>query len=189
MGDTGTWSEGPRTGPEGHAALLTLAERAARTDAPHAPFDVLRLVCRWCEADEFEAAYGELFCFGCCLPMGVPDGVQEGFPGQFPWTLHPSTAPAGSTHCPDGHRVFEVAIARLLTEDHRTRTLTVVLRCPDDGRLHLHVDNARTDIAYARTGDHDTGEGTTALAPSARFGPEGAGEDQRCEPARADAGS
>ncbi|MFE2527427.1 hypothetical protein ACFXEL_24640 [Streptomyces sp. NPDC059382] len=146
------WSAGPLDKTEGRAALLRLVGTA----------EAVRLICRWCGADEFEAVGRELFCFGCCLPMGVPDGGDDGFPGQFPWNLEPSHAPLPAhtpdscefgaiRRCPVGHRVFEVALVFVPTEDRRIHRLTIGLRCPDEGWLHLYIDNARVLPAESRT--------------------------------------
>ncbi|MFF3013752.1 hypothetical protein [Streptomyces sp. NPDC057939] len=39
--------------------------------------------------------------------------------------------------------MFETAIAVALTAGRRICGLTVALRCPDDGLLHLYINNAR----------------------------------------------
>ncbi|MFJ3835476.1 hypothetical protein ACIPY6_08145 [Streptomyces sp. NPDC090054] len=161
MGSGDAWSAGPLDGTEGRAVLLRLVGTV----------EAVLLICRWCGSEEFEAVERELFCFGCCLPMGVPDGWEEGFPGQFPWNLEPSRAPLpartpGSSEpgenrrCPEGHRVFEVALAVVLTNDRRIHGLTVGLRCPDDGWLHLYIDNARVLPAESRPHESEAAGGS-----------------------------
>lgn len=147
MGRGDGWRPGPEA--EGREALLRLVRVATRSDRVEA----LMIVCTMCGSEEFELN-GECWCVGCCLPLGVPDGREEGFPGQYAWRLEPSEAPLPSSlsgpwskpedvRCPEGHDVFETAVAVALTEDRRICGLSVGLRCPDDGLLTLYVNNAR----------------------------------------------
>ena len=111
------------------------------------------LVCPTCGSQEFELN-GECWSFGCCLPLGVPNGWEDGFPGQYAWRLEPSGAPLPPAlrgpgnppervRCADGHNVFEAAVAVALTTDRRICGLSLGLRCRDDGLLHLYINNAR----------------------------------------------
>ncbi|WP_405982781.1 hypothetical protein [Streptomyces sp. NBC_00158] len=148
MGSGNTWWAGPSGKTEGREALLRMMRRGGEHAEP------ALVVCRWCGADEFEVVARECFCVGCCLPLGVPNGWEDGFPGQFPWRLEPTAAPLPPATpgprirreevcwCPGGHGVFETAVAYAL-EDGRVRGLTVGLRCPEDGTMHLYIDDAR----------------------------------------------
>ncbi|KOV13768.1 hypothetical protein ADK90_36740 [Streptomyces sp. XY413] len=111
--------------------------------------------CAMCgaEEEEFEAAKGECFCVGCCLPLGITDG--EVHPAAYPWRLEPSGVPlppaspgpgfeaSDLPRCPAGHDVFHVAVALALAADGAVRGITVGLWCPEDGASCLYVDDAR----------------------------------------------
>ncbi|WP_330301317.1 hypothetical protein [Streptomyces sp. NBC_00503] len=152
MGSGNMWNAGPRGRAEGRESLVRLTSRAARV-GPYEQAAAVLIVCSMCGSDEFEVVAAECFCFGCCLPLGVPDG-SELLPGSYPWKLEPSEVPL-PTHtpgpfrpeevcwCPARHGVFEVAIAFGLDADGRVAGLSVGLRCPEDGGLLLHIDNAR----------------------------------------------
>ncbi|AZM92781.1 hypothetical protein D1J60_33685 [Streptomyces sp. W1SF4] len=157
MGSEGIWTAGPTDEAEGGRALLRTVSRAAeQSEGDAGAAETVFVVCRWCGAQEFEVVARECFCYGCCLPLGVSDGWEDGFPGQHPWRLEPSYTPLPPStpgprilpeevcRCPQGHGVFETAISFTLTDDQRIRSLSVGLRCPDDGYLHLYIDNART---------------------------------------------
>ncbi|MCY0932428.1 hypothetical protein OTB20_41065 [Streptomyces sp. H27-H1] len=153
MGSGNLRSVGPVGEVEGREALLQMVRGAARSESDRQA-EAVFVVCRWCGAEEFEVVARECFCFGCCLPLGVRDGVEEGFPGQYWWRLEPPDTllpactpglqilPEEVCRCPEGHGVFELAIGFTRGVDHRIRRLSVGLRCPEDGGLHLYIDNA-----------------------------------------------
>ncbi|MFG2833493.1 hypothetical protein ACGFYE_00730 [Streptomyces zaomyceticus] len=155
MESTRAWSDGPVGDDAGDGALGRLlgggavggADRRIVTGA---------LVCRYCDWHEFEVTASECFCVGCCLPVGVQDGdLYESRGGdphagsdQVAWRWEPSAVPvpgnpAAVIRCPAGHDLFQVAAAFTLGEDGLVRRLSVGLRCPVDGALHLFVDDVR----------------------------------------------
>ncbi|MEU9164163.1 hypothetical protein AB0D29_28335 [Streptomyces sp. NPDC048424] len=141
----------PSAGPED---VLRMVRGGARTE-PGGRVEALVAECVLCGggADEFEAAKGECFCVGCCIPLGIKDGEMR--PDAYPWTLEPTETPlppaspgpgferSDLPRCPAGHDVFQVAVALALTRDGAVRGISVGLRCPEDGALCLYVDNAR----------------------------------------------
>lgn len=148
MGSRRMWRAGPAGEAEGRDALLRSVRVATRGDRVEA----MMIVCTMCGSEQFELN-GECWCIGCCLPLGVADGREEGFPGQYGWRLESSEAPLPSSlsgpwskpedvWCPEGHGVFETAIAVALTEERRICGLSMGLRCPEDGLLTLYIDNA-----------------------------------------------
>ncbi|MER7756704.1 hypothetical protein [Kitasatospora sp. NPDC097643] len=142
--------------------MESLLRRAALRE-PHGQIVITPILCRWCDWDRFEVTAGEYFCEGCCLPVDIADGDVHGdvHAGGRPWKLAASAAsfprlreafhkPASPT-CPAGHEVFQVAVAYALAADGQVRGLSVGLRCPDDGALHLHIDNVRISAAGSET--------------------------------------
>jgi hypothetical protein len=153
MDNVSAWSTG-LVGDEvtGHGSLLTLLDRTGLT-VPDGRRVTVPIVCRYCAADEFEvsSATDEVWCVGCCLPIGIEDG--EVYSGTPEWRLVRSDVPPSGTgnavrkeaaeYCPAGHGVFLVAVAYTLAADGAVRALSVGLKCPEDGALRLHVDDAR----------------------------------------------
>ncbi|RST04333.1 hypothetical protein EF910_17460 [Streptomyces sp. WAC07149] len=139
------------TGPEDMLRMV----RGATPAEPGGHVEARVAECALCGAgaDEFEAAKGECFCVGCCIPVGITDGDVH--PPAYPWTLEPSEAPlppaspgpdfepSDLPRCPAGHEVFQTAIALAFARDGAVRGISVALRCPEDGALCLYVDNAR----------------------------------------------
>ncbi|WKV75934.1 hypothetical protein AW27_033080 [Streptomyces sp. PCS3-D2] len=154
--DHGTaWMYGTAGEPcAGPGDALLLVRRAARTE-PGGRVEALLARCVPCggEEREFEVAAGECFCVGCCIPLGIADGGVH--PSAYPWRLEPTAAPlptaspgpghapADLPQCPAGHDVFQVAVALAFTAEGTLRSISVGLRCPEDGALCLYVDNAR----------------------------------------------
>ncbi|MEU2396265.1 hypothetical protein [Streptomyces sp. NPDC007369] len=117
------------------------------------------VTCPSCGDDAYEVSRGECFCTGCCIPLGIANGLDCGpggldcHPGGFAWRLVPSAGPSpasggafvppGGPRCPDGHDVFHVAVSFALGSDGRARRLSAALRCEVDGALHLYVNDAR----------------------------------------------
>ncbi|MEV7419402.1 hypothetical protein [Streptomyces sp. NPDC089919] len=127
-----------------HEALLRLVRDTHRGKPATEP---VLVICRWCGATEFTVGDTECFCIGCCLPLGVGNGEEHGFPGQYPWRLEAGDTPipacaAQRCCCHDGHAEFELALATTPGPDHRPRTLTIALHCPQDHSLHLYLSNA-----------------------------------------------
>ncbi|MEU7114707.1 hypothetical protein [Streptomyces sp. NPDC046182] len=163
LGDT--WSAGPvGDGETGRDDLLRKVEQATR-GLPGGRVVTAVVVCERCGAggvasDEFEVWEGECFCVGCLLPI---DGDvlttafrRSGALSGVPWTLTPShtlpcpsAAPAGYLSCPEEHGVFQVAVALALDGEASVRAVSVGLRCPEDGGLHVFLDNARLDATQA----------------------------------------
>lgn len=153
------WSAGPVGGADtGREELLRVAERAARAARGLTDGQVVTaaVVCELCGSGDFDSAEfevwdGECYCVGCLLPIGVRDGdvLTRTFqrPDAPPWTLAPTKTPgmparpAEYFKCPQGHGVFQVAVALVLDGDASVRTISVGLRCPEDGGLHLFIDN------------------------------------------------
>ncbi|MEU7037453.1 hypothetical protein ABZ958_27715 [Streptomyces sp. NPDC046237] len=164
LGDT--WSAGPvGDGETGRDDLLRKVEHVAR-GLPGGRVVTAVVVCERCGAggvasDEFEVWEGECFCVGCLLPIDEDvlaasfrrSGALSGVPG----TLTPSptlpcpsaAAAAGYLSCPEGHGVFQVAVALALDPEASVRAVSVGLRCPEDGGLHVFLDNARMDATEA----------------------------------------
>ncbi|MEU9375943.1 hypothetical protein AB0D94_19445 [Streptomyces sp. NPDC048255] len=105
---------------------------------------------------EFQVWAGECYCVGCLIPIGVLDGDVHDrmFPGAgaswwrltFPDSRFPPDGPAEFSRCPAGHMVFQAAVALTLSEDGLVRGLSAGLRCPEDGGLHLFIDNAQVTL-------------------------------------------
>ncbi|MFF9016836.1 hypothetical protein ACF09C_28185 [Streptomyces sp. NPDC014870] len=146
------WGPGPvGEGDVGRDALVGVVRRSA-AGLPGGRVVVAAVVCELCgsgefASDEFEVWGGECHCIGCLLPIGVRDG--DVLPRAFgmadgrPWTLPPvdaSPEPEGYLNCPQGHGVFHVAVALVLDEAAAVRAVSVGLRCPEDGALHLFLD-------------------------------------------------
>ncbi|MDT9687103.1 hypothetical protein Q5762_01810 [Streptomyces sp. P9(2023)] len=139
-------------GGAGRADLLGTVGSAAR-GVPGGRVVTASVVCPMCgspdsESAEFEASGGECFCVACCLPIGILDGdIARAFgradASLWKLTPGPSAEPAALDSCPDGHGVFQMAVALCLDADDSVRGVTVGLRCVEDGGLHLYVDNAR----------------------------------------------
>ncbi|MFJ3582115.1 hypothetical protein ACIPPS_07750 [Streptomyces sp. NPDC090127] len=148
----GAWAAGPvGDGDTGRDALLALVEQGAR-GLPDEQVVTAAAVCELCGSGdfataEFEVRLGECYCVGCLLPIGVRDGdvLARAFqrPGSLPWRLTHMTGRPDQVTCPEGHVVFQVAVALVLDGDAAARSVSVGLRCPEDGGLHLYVDNAR----------------------------------------------
>ncbi|MEU6986649.1 hypothetical protein ABZ946_24975 [Streptomyces sp. NPDC046324] len=152
------WSAGPvgdaDTGPDD---LLRKVEQAAR-GLPGGRVVTAVVVCERCGAGgvasaEFEVWEGECFCVGCLLPIDADVLTttfrRTGALSGVPWTLTPSQtlpcpspAPAGYLSCPEGHGVFQVAVALVLDGEASVRAVSAGLRCPEDGGLRLLLDNA-----------------------------------------------
>ncbi|MFB7541742.1 hypothetical protein ACFC0N_17835 [Streptomyces zaomyceticus] len=155
MESTRAWSGGPVGDDAGDGDL----GRLLGVDAPGGADRRIvtgALACRYCDGHEFEVTASECFCVGCCLPIGVQDGDLYESPGGDPyasadralWRLEPCADPVPGDppdviRCPADHDLFQVAAAYTLGEDGRVRRLSVGLRCPVDGALHLFVDDAR----------------------------------------------
>ncbi|MFD4535853.1 hypothetical protein ACFWNL_17475 [Kitasatospora sp. NPDC058397] len=100
---------------------------------------------------QFESSADEYFCEDCCLPLGIADGdvhadgstweLAESAPSR-PRLSNAFRKPADIT-CPTGHDVFQAAVALALDADGQVRRVSVGLRCPVDGTLRLHLDNAQ----------------------------------------------
>ncbi|MGW6878443.1 hypothetical protein ACWGHA_39645 [Streptomyces xanthophaeus] len=145
----GVWSAGPVGGGDtGREELLELVGRAAK-GLTAGRVVTAAVECGPCGAEgfewaEFEVWGREYYCFGCLLPIGVLDGdVQERvLPGAGTawWRLTPEE-PAAYVKCPAGHMAFQAAVALTLSEDGQVQSLSAGLRCPEDGGLHLLLDN------------------------------------------------
>ncbi|MEV4937659.1 hypothetical protein [Streptomyces zaomyceticus] len=153
MESTRGWSDGAVGDDAGDGALGRLLGEGASGGADRR-IATGALVCRYCDRHEFEVAASECFCVGCRLPVGVQDGdlceSRDGDPSASPervlWRWEPSAVPLlGSPpaviRCPADHDLFQVAAASTLGEDGPVRRLSVGLRCPVDGALHLFVDD------------------------------------------------
>ncbi|MEU4269993.1 hypothetical protein [Streptomyces sp. NPDC026092] len=152
------WSAGPvGAGDTGRDELVRMVRGAAR-ELPGGQVVTASVVCEACSAGEFESAVyevwaGECHCWGCLLPIGVQDGDVTrvfGRASAYPWKLaptegtpDPAAEPADYFWCPEGHKVFQVAVGLVLDESASVRAMSVGLRCPEDGGLHLFIDNAR----------------------------------------------
>ncbi|MFE5805020.1 hypothetical protein [Streptomyces sp. NPDC056491] len=137
----------------GAEEVVRMVRDAARAE-PGGRVEVLVVACELCGngADGFEVAKGECFCVGCCIPVGITDG--DVYPAAYPWTLAPSEVPlppaspgpgfepSDLPECPAGDGVFQVAVALSFAQDGSVRSISVGLRCPQDGALCLYVDNA-----------------------------------------------
>ncbi|WP_223187790.1 hypothetical protein [Streptomyces sp. CBMA29] len=119
-------------------ALLSLVSEAVRCE-PGERIVTTSVVCPLCDTDTFEVAGNECFCEGCCVPAGLEDGELHSC--ELPFVLAGSVARPDPV-CPEGHDVFQVALAYGLGEDHEVRRLSVGLRCPIDGALDLLLNNA-----------------------------------------------
>ncbi|MFD7626642.1 hypothetical protein ACFV7Q_11515 [Streptomyces sp. NPDC059851] len=155
MGGGLVWIE-PEDGPgTGDDALVALAAGAvpAEWDGEVAAGSV---TCPLCGADTYEAVRGDCFCDACCIPLGIANGCDY-VPDGFAWRLVPSAGPPAASggafvpsdapglRCPVGHDVFHVAVALAFGADGRARRLSAALRCPEDGALHLYVNDARVE--------------------------------------------
>jgi hypothetical protein len=130
---------------------VSLLRGAARPEPDGQLDEITPAVCQGCGSDQFEVTATEYFCVGCCLPLGIADGEVR--PSGAAWELTAPTAPSSWTRrlfrrsaaadlaCPAGHQVFQVALAFTVTADGEVSHLSAALRCPDDGALHLHLDN------------------------------------------------
>ncbi|MFF2774639.1 hypothetical protein ACFVU3_07000 [Streptomyces sp. NPDC058052] len=134
--------------PWEHVDPVALLHRTATAPAPDERLTIAPALCPMCGWDQFEVVADECFCEGCCLPLGIEDGGVH--PNGFPWTLTPArhaaptppgAAPAVLT-CPEGHDLFEVAVACTTTPADEVRRISVALRCTEDGTASVHVDNA-----------------------------------------------
>ncbi|MFD3700826.1 hypothetical protein ACFWUZ_32660 [Streptomyces sp. NPDC058646] len=153
------WSFGPAgEAPVGQGDVVALTRRAADRRQGGQVVTV-PLVCKWCDADEFQAVAGECYCWGCLMPVGIWDGDVHPDesplkPMAYPWRLAPSDVqsspftPGSSGEagdgwaCPEGHRVFQSVVAFDLAGDGSARRISVGLRCPEDGALLLYIDDA-----------------------------------------------
>ncbi|MGW6539087.1 hypothetical protein ACWGBV_09160 [Streptomyces sp. NPDC055051] len=134
--------------------LLALLRATVTARHPDERTTITPLVCPACDWNRFEVVDDECFCEGCCLPLGIEDGGVH--PNGYPWRLspaHPHPSPASPAHpssaqpspvlaCPDGHDLFEAALALTTTPPDEPRRLSLALRCADDGTVLLHIDNA-----------------------------------------------
>ncbi|MEU2660046.1 hypothetical protein ABZ615_32595 [Streptomyces sp. NPDC007325] len=121
--------------------LVALLRGTVHAHHPDERITITPLVCPACGWNRFEVVADECFCEGCCLPLGVEDGGVH--PNGYPWRLtpaHPDPSPVFA--CPDGHDLFEAALALTTTPRDEPRRLSLALRCTDDGTGFLHIDNA-----------------------------------------------
>lgn len=118
--------------------LLSMVSEAVRCESGEQIITRF-VVCPLCEADTFEVAGNECFCEGCCIPVGLEGGQL--YSCELSFVLAPSVARPDPV-CPEGHDVFQVALAYGLRGGHQVQRISVGLRCPIDGAQHLFHDNA-----------------------------------------------
>lgn len=121
--------------------LVALLRGTVTSHHPDERITITSLICPTCGWDQFEVVADECFCEGCCLPLGIEDGGVH--PNGHPWHLTPARPhPSGAFACPDGHDLFEAALALTTTPAAEPRRLSLALRCTADDTAFLHIDNA-----------------------------------------------